>query len=505
MRIMARLAAVSSCGRIGLFERAVAIMKSWIDSKYVISDGIATSKRSGERAQIFENQISGNGGTLYRLSTREKVKGASFQVETHILQTDRIIIQTEIGVGEAEGRLAVPSFQLASPRFFQEVLSIKDAEWRFRVGADRLSPEASLVDAKEIDSLIAHLEAEDRQLPIILVSRDQAGELVDELSDRIARNGAGLAHTVSITAEASDLLSERFGKSWSCFNHGVRLYWPDLDFSDSPYLHKLWTADRLRQLRPDHPNFLSRVSLAVLRPALAASSYTARISDIFDFKRSIARQHFERAAIKAKKENDYDVLEQLYAQENDRLESENAQLKMENETLQQNIAALIKSQKAKTSARKNEPAKSPEEFDSISEAISFAMERPDSRLNYPDDLYEQIQTIHEAAAPPDKILKCLSALEDLAEELSRTSGSLGMSVVGYLKDKGQDCSIESETSRNAGLFEFSVGGKKMDFELHLKPTNATAPDRCIRIYFRPSADNKSIDIGYIGSKKGLKL
>ena len=92
-------------------------------------------------------------------------------------------------------------------------------------------------------------------------------------------------------------------------------------------------------------------------------------------------------------------------------------------------------------------------------------------------------------------------MAELAEACRK--GPLGTPVVKWLEALGENVSPESATNLNSAKHKrartWDDGtGTKREFNLHLKPTTATSPDRCVRLYFHLDNDKGRVMIGWIG-------
>lgn len=75
--------------------------------------------------------------------------------------------------------------------------------------------------------------------------------------------------------------------------------------------------------------------------------------------------------------------------------------------------------------------------------------------------------------------------------------------MGWLLARGVVVSPEDETTRNSATEmarrRWDDGrGAKRQFELHLKPADAVAPDRCVRIYFDYDDALRKTVVGWVG-------
>jgi hypothetical protein len=137
----------------------------------------------------------------------------------------------------------------------------------------------------------------------------------------------------------------------------------------------------------------------------------------------------------------------------------------------------------------------------VEEAVLLALEKFESTLVFESSVDEGIQTVAPDAGPPDKVLTYLRALSDLTE--ARRRGALGTTTIKWLEARGAIALGESETvrksatERQARTWDDGTGVKRV-FDLHLKPNEATSPDRCVRIYFEIDGSGGKTIIGWVG-------
>ena len=80
-----------------------------------------------------------------------------------------------------------------------------------------------------------------RALPVVVLSPhpDTGKPLADP--DAVMDELFGLAHVAELVSrDATFTLTGRVGKEWSCFHGAARVYWPQVDLSESPYRHPLF-------------------------------------------------------------------------------------------------------------------------------------------------------------------------------------------------------------------------------------------------------------------------
>lgn len=136
----------------------------------------------------------------------------------------------------------------------------------------------------------------------------------------------------------------------------------------------------------------------------------------------------------------------------------------------------------------------------VEEAIRFAREKYASDLVFGDDVNRGVSGLAPTAGPPEKVLIYLGHLAAMAS-LRRAKG-LGAAPVKWLQDRGADCTGESLTIRNSVSEQrkrtWHDGTGKRVFETHMKPTDGTHPDRCVRIYFDYDDQIGRAVVGWVG-------
>jgi hypothetical protein len=137
----------------------------------------------------------------------------------------------------------------------------------------------------------------------------------------------------------------------------------------------------------------------------------------------------------------------------------------------------------------------------VEEAVLTAMDRFCDTLVFGADVNEGLKTVAHDAGPPDKLLMHFFTLAEMTE--ARRKGPLGTSPVMWLTDRGVSASGESLTIRNSPhemrARTWNDGaGRQREFELHLKPSEGTSPDRCVRIYFDYDDVSQKTVIAWVG-------
>lgn len=137
--------------------------------------------------------------------------------------------------------------QIHTPRLLRTIIERYDTF----IGKEPISRQVLYADEHNIDDLVAILENPKRRVPVVLVSHEaRTGEvLIDPmtLADRLL----GHARIIVITPAGSYALSDRVGRTLSCFDGGVRVYWPGFHRTDEMYRHPLYLKQEVRRLQEE--------------------------------------------------------------------------------------------------------------------------------------------------------------------------------------------------------------------------------------------------------------
>lgn len=475
----------------------------WISDKYSYRDGAYTVKKSGERGIVNIGEIEANEqSTRLRFNTSEVVSGGSLRTFVDIIQTNsQTWLLYRLMIGTGSGLITPVNAPIRLSRYFKKIVDL-DLKWRIAPDSDRVFGFSFGVDSTNFATFKELLLSRARRLPIICVSDHAESALPTDAATRLADTFKGLAHVCILNNDASWQLTLTLGKEWSCFNGATRVYWPFLLQDQSPFKHPLFTQSFLHVGDSRNtPYFILENSLAKI--IFDASCYLSESAVFSDFDKNILNAEIEKARAHAQDTNDYTRLEELYAKENDRLSGDNKQLADENERLRWENEQLSIVIREGSSSAKPEVGETGFVPSTLHEAVEQAKIAFKNDILFGDDVDDQAHRAREDAGPPDKVYKFLESLALLANEHRRLKGVLGCTVVQWLANKGVPCSGESETKKKGGLHKWTVNGIQTPFELHLKPNEATSPDRCIRIYFDVRNFDPRIVIGFVGCKADL--
>ena len=354
------------------------------------------------------------------------------------------------------------------------------------------------------DGLGALIKSDDRALPLIVVSEEQGLVLHPGIVDALARDLAAVAIVAVSTTSASWRLTNTLGVEWSCYNGALRLYWPLSATGDDPFKHPLWTPRRLLEGVPGTAEAAKRIRTQLRRRILGLSTLTMRRHPVFDEAERV--QRVQAMELRRKEAASHQELLGLYEGDNERLDSENRVLKEKVVRLEADLAnARAMLEWAKKESVEDIPPDEEVPPATVAAAVEKAKKKYGSLLVFGDDVEAGVIFLADDAGPPDKILDYLRGLAELATALRK--GALGASKVKWLEDRGFHVSGESDTIRNSKaemkLRTWHDGQVRREFEFHMKPSDATSPDRCVRIYFDWDQDLRKVVIGWVGRKPGL--
>ncbi|HWL64255.1 MAG TPA: hypothetical protein VNQ32_15775 [Steroidobacteraceae bacterium] len=404
----------------------------------------------------------------------------------------------------AEGYYLAPvHFEVRTPRIVGQLLGARHWLVGETMASAKPIPWHGHAAGAKLWKVIRHNQ---RNLPVIAVSRFQGQALTPTLATDLARELGALAVVADLDDAASWSLTEAAGKEWSCFNGAIRLYWPlragATSFRDCP----LWTMDRLREAAGTPEVAAERIRAQLRRWLFELSTYAVdEPSELFALRRDASHAALQAAKAKAAEEGDYKSLAEELFDRCDGLEKKLATERQKAEDLQAQVTSLEqvwRYQDYGTQAVAGDIAPdtdSPPE--TIAEAVGRARALYTDLLVFGEDVDGSVAEVAADAGPPAKILRCLDVLADMTR--ARRNGGLGKDPLGWLRDQGVPCSGEGEfvngnpAEKTRRTWRDGAGGRRY-FDLHLKPAEGTSPDRCVRIYFGYDETARTTVVAHVG-------
>jgi hypothetical protein len=213
------------------------------------------------------------------------------EVALAIAGSDRVIFACRLYcVARGEN----PPYGPSVPRFVRQVAGGLGA----RLDGRPLSPSAWNVDTQNaVRELVQLLVSPSRKSPVIVVSRsNETGETLIP-ADRLAEEAIGVAHVVSLSANASYHLTDLLGKEFSAFNQAVRTFRPGFDpEQDQPSAHPLAMAPAIENWSNRGPDGFRRFLInQALRESVSRRDLEAELPSFATMKVIATRQAREQA------------------------------------------------------------------------------------------------------------------------------------------------------------------------------------------------------------------
>lgn len=499
MRVVAKVQFTSPISANGVWT-ANAI-DAWAEEKFERrEDGMYRIRRSGAEALFERGDLTVESQSLTHFSILEPIDGGNLLTDVRIVSTaERTAFSTILSLGSDFG-IAPLGIQLRAPRFIRAIVSHR--VWTVGVASERVFPFSFEVAAANLDEMQALVESHHRRLPVILVSEYDGRTLAGDMHELIAGDLCGLAHVVRLKSEGAWELTKRWGAEWSCYNGAVRLLWPMRGGRGDPRAHPLWTMDRLMSWTDSETVARDRLRHVIGRRILEASTYVPDDPAFADFAKLHQRHVADeaRAAAAASPKRSKEEYEEQIATLRAQIDFKDGEIRVLSDNVASLSMALRNTRPANEVGSEEQPVTDIAEPQSVAEAVAIARRELASRVEIAAETDQDVADLNPEAGPPEKILRYLRTLGELADQLAE--GPLRQSIPVWLRKRGVECSGDSETSKNSEAGRRfrtrTINGREVDCEFHAKPSEGTSPDRCARIYFASSVTQPHILIGYIG-------
>lgn len=497
MRLVAKFQFTTKSEGDSVAQAVNNVLDTWSGRKFdKKGDGSVVIRHSGASAvfERFADEIEGQRRSTFTIL--EPIEGGDLQTDIDVLvDTQRTAFRCRISVA-TDGGIIPTDFPLRSPRFVREIVGL-GMPWTIGVAGEHVFAQSFPIDVEDVPKLEELMFASQRRLPIIIVSELDGETLAGDIQERLSQDLCGLAHTVRLSHEASWELTCNRGKEWSCYNGAVRLLWPIRSNNHDHRAHPLWTPDNL--LRSDTPvQARDRLRGIIGGRILEASTFVADDPVFHDFEVAKLRRAADQVRAAAEGDGDMQALADAYATENDALRARVDAQDEEIAILQGNIEALNIALRSAPSSGEAEADEAPPQ--TVVEAVALARAKLRGRVLIASETDADVADLNPSAGPPDKILRYLLALGDLADAISE--GPLGLSVPIWLRDYNVECSGDSETAKTSEkgkrFRNRIVEGESVVCEFHAKPVDHVSPDLCTRIYFAVGTEAPFVKVGYIG-------
>lgn len=511
---MRRVACFVAQSALGPLESASAALDELVQvtAKWLIEKGLPAwiegttdfLQRDGRLALVSAQRVTAGSAVEWEVTLDEPHDGRRFFSRLCLGVRDKELhLFLEMRAG-ADGYLIAPvNFQVHTPRVWRDLLSARG----WFVGNTPVSvkpiPWTGMEAGRKFLAVVHHA---DRNLPIVAVSRYQGQWLTPTLGEDLARDLAGLAIVADLDEVAGWAITNEAGKVWSCYGAAVRVYWPFRGGVVDPRAHPLWTAERLTDSTGSSSEAGRRIRDQLRRHFHELSTYAVdEPPALFAIRSEASRGRLEELRKEAAESDSYEQLSEQLSERCVQLETalahereQNLDLRAKNESLQQVWNFTSPTQEDEIAPSEVRPVTS------IEEAVKRAEENLADDLVFGIDVRAALDSLAYDAGPPDKVYSYFERLAEMNQ--ARRGGPLGKDVIVWLRERGVSCSNESETVLNSasemGRRTWHDGRTRRKFEQHLKPSDGTSPDRCVRIYFAYDDGLKKTVVGYVGRHPG---
>ena len=487
-----------------VYDDAVDKRNRWLRSKGTI-DTASTPPRlklpDGRVAEYKEESVAFESLRLNSCEITEPAGAGQFRTAIDVSRDDSTAeLACQLAVRGVPSRIGPVRFDAKCPNVVHRIVSA-NVGWAAGGVPLSLHPQ-NYVGAYGGRGLCSLIWSKTRHLPIIVVSDHEGLILHPTLPARLAWDLCGLALVATTDGAASWEVTRKRGREWSCYHGAVRVYWPMSDVvGNAPEMHPLWTPQKLLHGVSGTLAAVARLRRQLRRRVFGLSTFAHPHRTLGDTIRKEARERQLGQLRRAAEETgEWEALATEYARESedkgDRLEEAEAEimdLKVQLSNLQQSL------QWKHTGGEEVSPDDSVPPI-TVTEALEQAREKHDAYLLFGNDVDRGIRGLSDDAGPPAKILRYLDGLSEMTKE--RLQGNLGNQPVSWLKERGFAASGEGEVVRNSRIAmearTWNDGRSSREFTLHMKPAEATSPDRCVRIYFDFDEELRKTVVAWIG-------
>ena len=353
----------------------------------------------------------------------------------------------------------------------------------------RLRSVAESIGEAAVDEFVERRLSLDERVPLVVVSAGRDGRPAIAPS-QLQRDLAGLASVYLFDAAASSRLSDRIGRSLSCYAGAVRLYAPGFSDRDRSTQHPFWLANQVRNAaRPVWRDIGAQAAQMTvpssppleffLRQDAIRSAEISRLRDLAD-EETLAEQV---KSLQALVEQERRWREAVIG-ERDRFQ-----------TLYEQAQRLLDAQRSDAEREQSEQDR---EAGTVSEAVQIAETRRGEHLAFLNSAFTSAEASHYPL--PGRALEALSELSKLGTLLA-TDRVDAEQIVQWLNDRNWECSTESvDTMRRYGSErEFQdETRKRISMPKHVKLGGGSGQDNHLRIHFEWVPEYDSILVGHVG-------
>lgn len=375
-----------------------------------------------------------------------------------------------------------------------------------------------ILSADAIDTFIDEvLLDKNRQLPTILVSKDAAGAIAIDL-DWLVRRCSGIANVYLLEDKwASWKLTEILGAQMSCYNGAVRIYWPKMSLTDSPFKHNLFIKQSIQNKNSITHRFENETALRLMRLSLIVdhTAFAKAVEgDIDNARITKLKTAHDQGKIKGeqlfamvKELNEKILSEQRKSAElQDKLnesaycimelEESNKSIKEELEDVREQFRQYQAAINAKTGIPPTEPPE-PEPIKNVLKAVKMAEEDFKKTMVFHERAIESAaESIYKS---PERVYQLFEALDEICTKW-KTDGNPGDTWKSVLAKKGfdykQDISMTTKGKYGEEYFR-KYKGNRVSIAEHVT-LGKGGPETCLSVHFWRDEENQTLLIGHCG-------
>ncbi len=391
-------------------------------------------------------------------------------------------------------------YKLGRPRIVAEVIK----NYKCNISGSLITVAKTEIDVLKFENFTQNeLLNPKRVMPIFVVSPDiwTDKSLID--ADKLQNQLVGFAKVVLLSKWAAFRLTNRLGKSLSCYNGAIRLYWPGFTDKSNPWEHPLYLAEKIKYYEENGSPFeehIFRLLSGISAFRFAEGKITRKVRANLEADR-LKQTHKLRQEVQehtATIEQLYPALEQAW-DENTQLKQRISELERLVESYQTNLADLWKSQYTEELEGAAQELQEELEFRTVKDALDTAKQDFSNLVIW--------KTAEESAeksnfARPTEVYQAFMAIAEVGEKYfdPKSKEDLKNGLKTAFKQRGfKYAHTESQTTRTMYKQQryFSHNGQKKLMLTHLTLGGRDSTN-CLQIYFDLNSETNKVDVGYCG-------
>ncbi|MBI5773917.1 MAG: hypothetical protein HZA89_09270 [Verrucomicrobia bacterium] len=214
-----------------LFDKSCKAIEAWLAGKGELDANKKTLHlEDGRIAECEIERTTCDSGATAKWVVSEPSGESRFCTTLALANSGaEVALACNLSTGFTDATIAPRPFTARCPNVLRDILGIQPG---WRVGESGVPCRAvKFSQAGQVDNLINLLRSPKRALPVVVISSYDGFTLHPDLAGLLSIDVCGLAIVVEINDEVAWEFTNRVGREWSCFNAGLRIYWPHLDLA----------------------------------------------------------------------------------------------------------------------------------------------------------------------------------------------------------------------------------------------------------------------------------